>query len=113
VHLISLGKSGIFIKESVIKNIKIENSYGISENVSADQIGENEYKLLENPVFSCKINYGTIVKAFPIENGELVLTGILKVSEYTTRKFLLSYNAKDSDFVTKLEIRCLQLAGPG
>ena len=90
------------MKESVIRYLKIENSNGIGENVGAEQIGENEYKLLENPVLSCKINYGTIVKALPNEKGELILIGILKASDFKTRKFLWSSNVADSDFVKRI-----------
>jgi len=57
---------------------------------------------IQNPLFSCKINYGTIVKAISNNKGELVLIGIVKASEYKTRQFLLSNNAKDSDFINKI-----------
>jgi hypothetical protein len=90
------------MNDSVIRDIKIESSTGIVENIGAEQVGERTYMLLENPLFSCHINYGTVVKAVPNDKGELVMAGIAKQSDYKTRQFLLSANAKECDFVKKI-----------
>src|SRR5687767_8594825 len=90
------------MSDSIIRDIKIENPSSIDEIIGAQQITENTYLLLENPIFSCLINYGTIIKVEPNESGELVMVGIEKESDYKTRRFLLSTFAKDSDFVTSI-----------
>jgi hypothetical protein len=90
------------MNDSQIQYIKLESPEGISETISAEQTGDNTYLVLENPVFNCKINYGTVVRAMSDEKGELVMTGIAKLSDYKTRKFLLSTYAKDSDFVKRI-----------
>jgi hypothetical protein len=86
------------MKESIIRDISIESSNGVMEKIGAEQVSDDSYMLLENPLFSCRFNYGTIVKAQPNDKGELILVHIVKASNYKTRKFLLSSYAKDCDF---------------
>jgi hypothetical protein len=90
------------MKESVIKDISIESSLGAIERIGAEQVSSDTYMLLETPLFSCRINYGTIVKALPNDKGELIFVRIVKASNYKTRKFLLSSSAKDSDFSKRI-----------
>ena len=86
------------MKESVIRDISIESSKGVIEKIGAEQVSDDSYMLVENPLFSFRINYGTVVKALPNDKGELILVRIVKASKYKTRKFLLSSYAKDCDF---------------
>ena len=90
------------MKEPVIKDISIESSNGVIEKVGAEQVSSDTYMLLETPIFSCRINYGTIVKALPNDRGELSFVRIVKASNYKTRKFLLNSYAKDSDFSKRI-----------
>jgi hypothetical protein len=90
------------MKESVIRDISIESSNGVIEKIGAELVSDDSYMLLENPLFSCRINYGTVVKALPNDKGDLILVRIVKVSNYKTRKFLLSSYAKDIDFSKRI-----------
>jgi hypothetical protein len=90
------------MKESIIRDISIESSNGEIEKIGAEQVSDDSYMLLENPLFSCRINYGTVVKALPNDKGELILVRIVKASNYKTRKFLLSSYAKDIDFSKRI-----------
>jgi hypothetical protein len=90
------------MKESVIRDISIEGSNGVTEKIAAEQVSDDDYMLLENPLFSCRINYGTVVNALPNDKGELILVRVVKVSKYKTRKFLLSSCAKDIDFSKRI-----------
>ncbi len=68
--------------------IKIVSQEGTEETVNARGIGDDKFILLENPVFSFRINYGTTVSAKKDEQGEYVLTAVIGVSQYVTRQFL-------------------------
>jgi len=85
-----------------IKLVKINISDGGSETVVAEQTGADTFKLLENPVFSCKINYGTIVRALPDKNGELILSKIIRASDFKTRQFFLSDSLNESELRIKI-----------
>ena len=61
-----------------------------SETVAAEEIGADTYTILENPIFSCRLNYGTTVKAIANEKGDLVVSKVIRASRYKTTKFLLS-----------------------
>lgn len=90
------------MKESIIRDINIAGSAGAIEKIGAEQVSDDSYMLLENPLFSCRMNYGTIVKALPNDKGELIFVRIVKASNYKTRKFLLSSYAKDIDFSKRI-----------
>jgi len=90
------------MKESIIRDIIIESSDGIIEKIGAEQVSDDSYMLLENPLFSRRINYGTVVNALPNDKGELILVRIVRVSQYKTRKFLLTSCAKDIDFSKRI-----------
>jgi len=90
------------MKESIIRDISIESSNGVKEKIGAEQVSDDSYMLLENPLFSCRINYGTIIKALPNDKGELIFVRIVKASNYKTRKFLLSSYTKDIDFSKRI-----------
>jgi hypothetical protein len=86
----------------IIKSLKIISQDGGSESVYGEQVGPDTYRLLENPIFSCRINYGTTVKAIADENGDLVLSKLVRASDYKTRQFLLSSSQKVSDVKDKI-----------
>jgi hypothetical protein len=90
------------MKESVIRDISIESPDGLIEKVAGEQVSVDSYMLLENPIFSCRINYGTIVNALPNDKGELIFVRIVKASNYKTRRFLLNSYAKDIDFSRRI-----------
>jgi hypothetical protein len=76
--------------EPNIKSIKIISQDGSSECVYGEQVSIDTYRLLENSILTCKINYGTIVKVITDENGDLVSSKLVRASDYKTRKFLIS-----------------------
>jgi hypothetical protein len=95
--------------EPVIKSIKIISQDGSSESVYGEQVGIDTYRLLENPLFSCQINYGTTVKAIADEKGELVLSKLIRASDYKTRCFLS--NSQDIADVREKILDKIQQAG--
>src|SRR5688572_3572924 len=60
------------------------------ETVAAEQVGLDTYKLLESPVFSCQVNYGTVVRALPSEKGNLDMVKVIRASDFFTRQFITS-----------------------
>ena len=84
-----------------IRMIKIRGQEGAFETVAAEQVSEDTYKLLETPALSCRINYGTTIKVLPDEKGELEMVGVVRASDYKTRRFILPSIAK-ADLMEKL-----------
>jgi hypothetical protein len=83
--------------ESNIRHITIKSAErGSSETVAAEQLTPDSYRLVENPVFNCRINYGTVIRARE-ENGSLVMSSILRASTFKTRQFFIdpNYNTVD------------------
>lgn len=78
------------LSEPTIRSIKIVSPEGGSETVYAEQLGEVTFRLLENPIFSCHITYGTTVEVEEMQNGDLVVSKLIKASDFNTRRFLLS-----------------------
>src|SRR5688572_129756 len=79
------------MKNPIIEKIKVVDAEGSGiETIYAEKVNTDAFMLLENPIFSCKLNYGTIIQAIPDKDGELCMTKVLKASSFTTRKFLLS-----------------------
>ena len=75
--------------EPATKEIKIKSiESGLTETVWAEQVGTDTFKILENPVFSCKLNYGTVVSVVE-DNGDLIVSQIVQASDYNTRQFML------------------------
>jgi hypothetical protein len=68
------------------------------ETIYVEKVGETSYKILESPIFSCELNYGTIVEAVANEKEELVITKTIKASEYFSRKFILSLSIVETNF---------------
>lgn len=93
------------------KSIKIIAPDGSSETVFGEQVGTDAYKLLENPIFNSRINYGTTVKVTTDKNGELVVSKILRASEYKTRRFLLSSFINQTDLKEKIGNRIIEAGG--
>jgi hypothetical protein len=88
--------------QPVIKNISITSPDGNVEMIAAEQVNDNTYMFLENPLFSCRINFGSFVEVRPNEKGELSFVRLVKASKYKTRQFLLNAQAKDIDFSRKI-----------
>jgi hypothetical protein len=79
------------MENSIIEKIKLIDADGSAvETIYAEKINTNSFMLLENPIFSCKLNYGAVIQAIPKKDGTLCMTKILKASSFKTRKFLLS-----------------------
>ena len=98
--------------EPLIKEIKIINiDDGSSETVYAEQIDSDTFKLLENPIFNCRINYGTIVKVIQDSNGELVMSQIMGASDFETRKFFLSASLNEIQLRAKIGQPILDAGG--
>lgn len=61
---------------------------GNYELVAAEQIGVTTYLLIETPIQSCGLNYGTTVNAELNADNELEVTSIAAPSAYSTRQFI-------------------------
>ena len=81
------------------------------ETVAAEKVGLDTYKLIENPVFSCRINYGSIVLALPSENGNLVMSTIVRASDFLTRQFLTSPMLVEDKFKDTVGRKILDAGG--
>jgi hypothetical protein len=81
------------------------------ETVVAEQVGLDTYRLLENPVFSCQINYGTIVRALPSEKGNPDMVKIIRVSDFFTRQFLTSPDYLEDTFKATVGKEILEAGG--
>jgi hypothetical protein len=97
--------------DPVIKTIIIQSKEGSSETVYAEQLSEDTFKLMENPLMNCRINYGTIVKVAPRQDGELVFTKIVRVSNFKTRQFFLNGSLNETELRIKLGQPVLDAGG--
>lgn len=93
------------------KNIKIISPDGSSETVFGEQVGDDTFKLLENPILNCRVNFGTTVKVKADENGELVVSRIIRASDYKTRRFLVSSTFNTTDLMQKIGNRIIEAGG--
>ena len=85
--------------EPLIKKIRIKGTdSNESETIHGEQVTEDTFKLLENPISNCKINYGTVVKVIPDKDGELIMSKIVRASTFKTRQFFLDPNANIVDW---------------
>jgi hypothetical protein len=98
--------------DTLIKMIKIiSGDNGGSETVAGEQIDSDTFKLIENPVFNCRINYGTIVKAIQDLSGELVMSKIIRASDFRTRQFMLSASLIEIQLKTQIGQPILDAGG--
>ncbi len=97
--------------DTEIKMILINGSDGTSESVAGEKIESGIFRLMENPILNCKINYGTVVKVIEDKNGDLVLSKIVRASNYKTRQFILSSSLNESDLRTKIGQPILDAGG--
>jgi hypothetical protein len=97
--------------EPIIKPIKINSPDGGSETVDAEQVDNDVFKLIENPIMHCRINYGTLVKAHTDANGDLVLSKIVRASNFKTRQFFLSASLTETELRTKIGQPVLDAGG--
>ena len=97
---------------TLIKMIKIRSGDdGGSETVAAEQIDAETFKLVENPVLNCRINYGTIIKVIQDLNGELVMSKIIRASDFRTRQFMLSASLNETQLRTQIGQPILDAGG--
>lgn len=82
-----------------------------SETLAAEQITADTFKLLENPILNCRINYGTTVRVTEDANGELVMSKIISASDYMTRRFMLSNSLNETELRTKIGKPILDAGG--
>ncbi|WP_460552285.1 hypothetical protein [Ferruginibacter profundus] len=97
--------------DTLIKSIIINSTDGVSETIAAEFLEYGTYRIIENPVFSFQINYGTIIDAVTDAKGELVFTQIVRASDFKTRKFLLSTSLTEAALRAKLGQLVLDAGG--
>ncbi|MCR6640972.1 MAG: DUF4265 domain-containing protein [Sporocytophaga sp.] len=70
----------------------------VSSNLSVIQLSEHTFRLVENDIFNCRLTRGTEFETRINKEGRHELIRIIKDSEYTTRRFLLSPKYKESEY---------------
>ncbi len=89
--------------ESTITYIKVKpEGCTYPELVAAEELESNCYRLIENPIQSCSLNYGTIIVAMMNVEGELELVAIAEPSVYKTRMFLRSASLNKQELLDKI-----------
>lgn len=66
--------------------------------MSVIQLSEHTFRLVENDIFNCRLTRGTEFETRINKEGRHELIRIIKDSEYTTRRFLLSPKYKESEY---------------
>ncbi|AGC75370.1 hypothetical protein LX97_00071 [Nonlabens dokdonensis] len=74
---------------------KREKSRG---NLYVEPLSENEFRMSDNDLLNCRLTKGTEFRTRINSNGDHEIIKILKDSEFTTRRFLLSPTYKESDY---------------
>jgi hypothetical protein len=92
-----------------IKIINIEE--GITETVDAEPLENGSFKLMSNPVASCRLNYGTIIRAEKNPEGDLVMTRVVRASDFRTRKFFLNASLNSTELREKIGDKILEAGG--
>ncbi len=93
-------------------DIKIINKEeGITETVDAEPLADGTFKLMANPIMSCRLNYGTIIRAEKNEEGNLVMTKVVRASNFNTRKFFLTPGLTSSELRDTIGAKILEAGG--
>jgi hypothetical protein len=88
--------------DAEIKMILIKEPEGGSESIAGEKIEADTFRLLENPILNFRINYGTVVRVIEDKNGDLIMSKIVRASNYKTRQFLLNSSLNENDLRTKI-----------
>ncbi len=64
-----------------------------------ERISDNVFRMTENDVFNFKLNRGTEFETKINENGDHEILRIIKESEFVTRRFFLSIETSQSDYL--------------
>lgn len=92
------------MENPIIEKIKLVDTDGSDvETIYAEKVNTDSFMLLENSIFSCNLNYGTVIQAIPNKDGDLCMTKILKASSFKTRKFFLLQTLTQSELENKLK----------
>ena len=97
--------------EKSIKLIILKGEGGSSETIAAEEISENTFKVIENPVFNCRISFGTIVKVTENAEKEMVVSKVVRASDYKTKHFLLSSISNIAEFKIKIGNPIIEAGG--
>jgi hypothetical protein len=79
--------------------ITSDDSY---ELIAAEHVGEQNYRLVENPICASVLNYGTVVTAIVNATGGLEVTGVSSASNFRTRQFIRSALLKGKELEEKI-----------
>lgn len=98
--------------EPLIKMIKIKSGdEGASETVAAAQIDAYTFRLLENSILNCRINYGTTIRVVEDSKGEFTMSKIIRASDFYTRQFMLGASLTESELRIKIGQLILDAGG--
>lgn len=83
------------------KEVKIEiynKEEEFSTTLYVERISENIFQMIDNDVFDCRLTLGTEFETKINDDGKHEIIKILKKSHYTTRRFLLNAQIKESEY---------------
>ena len=63
-----------------------------------EQLAENKFRMTENDILNCRLTKGTEFESRINKEGHHEIVRITKDSEFTTRRFFLSPEYKESDY---------------
>jgi hypothetical protein len=67
--------------------------------VNVEQLDENTYRMIENDFFNCRLTKGTEFETRINKEGKHEIIRITRESDFVTRRFFLSPNYKESDYL--------------
>jgi hypothetical protein len=71
---------------------------GVTTQVEAEQVGDAEFKLLENDLVDPQLTTGVTINAKRLEDSSYEVISVQDASTFVTRRFILSANYTESDY---------------
>jgi hypothetical protein len=80
--------------------IEIYNKrHKMSTNIYVDKISDNIFRALQNELFNCRLTLGTEFETRINNDGKHEIVRIVKDSDYITKRFFLSSQFKQSEYM--------------
>ena len=70
----------------------------LSTSIFVDKISDNIYRAVENEMFDCRLTFGTVFETRINKEGKHEIVGIVKDSDYITKRFLLTSQFNQSEY---------------
>ncbi|MCX6318902.1 MAG: hypothetical protein NTW29_16605 [Bacteroidetes bacterium] len=96
---------------AALQKIFINGPDGSQETVFGERVADDTFRLIENPLFNRRINYGTIIKTVIDDKGQYIFSKIVRPSAFNTRIFLLSHDFNEHGMKSKIGKPILEAGG--